>query len=64
MEMVKEACNMAQRFSAHTAAVVQMRVRLAQVRDRRAPQPRPQPTPPRTALPTATVMQRWLDLNA
>jgi hypothetical protein len=63
MEMVKDACNMAQRFSAHSAAVVQMRVRLVTMRDRRPPRPTPRPATPRPAT-TATVMQRWLDLNA
>ena len=61
--MVTEACKMALRSGARSVAVFQMRVRLAQARDRRPPRSMLRPISPRP-MAQPTVMQRWLDLNA
>jgi hypothetical protein len=55
---------MALRPAAGGIAVISFRVREPALRDRRPPRPTTRRPPRKSALPPATVMQRWLDLSA
>jgi len=54
---------MALRPAAGPIAIISLRVRVPALRDRRPSRPAPR-RPLRRSIPSATVLQRWLDLSA